>query len=162
MRPTHHVPRPGTASDSDMTTWAMALGAAVLVLSAILWSGAALACLLTGRTPPTAGLLTALRALANLTDPASVWPHPSAMPGPVAYWTGTALAAAAWVGVTWGIWSVSRRVTTTESPRRVRRLDSLEGSVSWDVPVSTRASFVSGLCGWSPRCGRTIRASTRR
>ncbi|WP_235522501.1 hypothetical protein, partial [Cellulomonas sp. Root137] len=97
-----------------MTTWAMTLGAAVLVLSAVLWSGAALACLLTGRTPPTAGLLTALSAIAHPTDPASVWPHPSALPGPVAYWTGTALATAVWVGVTWGTWRAWQRVATND------------------------------------------------
>ncbi|MEJ1089045.1 nuclease-related domain-containing protein [Microbacterium sp. Mu-80] len=50
----------------------------------------------------------------------------------------------------------------TDSPRCVRRQDSLEGSVSWDVPVSIRASFVSALSVWSPRCGPTIRASMRR
>lgn len=49
-----------------------------------------------------------------------------------------------------------------DSPRRVRRQDSLEGSVSWDVPVSTRVSFVSALSVWSPRCDPTIRASIRR
>lgn len=50
----------------------------------------------------------------------------------------------------------------TDSPRHVRRQDSLEGSVSWDVPVSIRASFVSALSVWSPRCEPTIRASIRR
>lgn len=49
-----------------------------------------------------------------------------------------------------------------DSPRCVRRQDSLEGSVSWDVPVSIRASFVSALSVWSPRCEPTIRASIRR
>lgn len=49
-----------------------------------------------------------------------------------------------------------------DSPRRVRRQDFLEGSVSWDVPVSTRVSFVSALSVWSPRCDPTIRASIRR
>ncbi|MBU2314846.1 MAG: IS3 family transposase, partial [Actinobacteria bacterium] len=39
-----------------------------------------------------------------------------------------------------------------ESPRRVRRLDSLEGSVSWHDPTSIRASFVSAQSAWSPRC----------
>ncbi|MBU1250286.1 MAG: IS3 family transposase, partial [Actinobacteria bacterium] len=47
-----------------------------------------------------------------------------------------------------------------ESPRRVRRLDSLEGSVSWHDPTSIRASFVSAQSAWSPRCGLTIPAST--
>lgn len=115
MRPTRRV-RPA-AGGADMTTWAMTFGAAVLVLSAVLWSGAALACLLTGRTLPTAGLLTALRALAHPANPASVWPHPSALPGPVGYWTGTVLAAAVWVGVTVGIWRLWRHLTTHDRGR---------------------------------------------
>ncbi|WP_068481380.1 hypothetical protein [Pseudoclavibacter helvolus] len=49
-----------------------------------------------------------------------------------------------------------------DSPRCVRRQDSLEGSVLWDVPVSIRASFVSALSVWSSRCGPIIRASIRR
>ncbi len=109
-----------------MTTVAMAVGSTVLVLAAVLWTGAALACLLTGRTPPTAGLLTALSAIAHPANPASVWPHPPAMPGPVAYWTGTALAAGAWVGVTWGIWCVWRRVATND-PRHTGQVRNLPG-----------------------------------
>ena len=53
-------------------------------------------------------------------------------------------------------------VKVRESPRRVRRLDSLEGSVSWHDPTSIRASFVSAQSAWSPRCGLTIPASTPR
>ncbi|KQT01295.1 type IV secretory system conjugative DNA transfer family protein [Cellulomonas sp. Leaf395] len=117
MRPTHQGPRPGTAGGPDMTTWAMTAGAAVLVLAAVLWSGAALACILTSRPPPTAGLLTALSAITQPGDPASVWPRPSALPGPVAYWTGTALAATAWVGAAWGIWWVWRRLATPNGGR---------------------------------------------
>lgn len=123
MRTPHRV-RPA-AGGADMTTWAMTFGAAVLVLSAVLWSGAALACLLTGRTPPTAGLLTALKALAQPANPASVWPHPSALPGPVAYWTGTVLAAAIWVGVTWGIWRLWRHLTTDNRGGAMRNLPGM-------------------------------------
>jgi transposase len=36
----------------------------------------------------------------------------------------------------------------TEPPRDVRRADSLEGSLSWHVPRSTRPSCVSARCGW--------------
>lgn len=61
-----------------------------------------------------------------------------------------------------GIQQVIEAQSPLESPRHVRRADSLEGSVSWDVPVSIRASFVSALSVWSPRCGLTIRASTPR
>jgi len=55
-----------------------------------------------------------------------------------------------------------RPVSPTESPRRFRRLDSLEGSVSWHVPTHTRVSFVSALFAWSPKCAPTIPASTPR
>jgi transposase len=40
---------------------------------------------------------------------------------------------------------VARR---TEPPRDVRRVDSLEGSLLWHVPRSTRPSCVSARCGW--------------
>lgn len=36
----------------------------------------------------------------------------------------------------------------SEPPRHVRRVDSLEGSLSWHDPASTRASCVSALFAW--------------
>lgn len=36
---------------------------------------------------------------------------------------------------------------TTEPPRRVRRAGSLEGSLSWHDPASTRPNCVSALSG---------------
>lgn len=35
-----------------------------------------------------------------------------------------------------------------EPPRQVRRVDSLEGSLSWHDPRSTPRSCVSARCGW--------------
>ncbi len=49
-----------------------------------------------------------------------------------------------------------------ESPRYVRRVNYLEGSLSWHDPTPTRASFVSALSEWLPRCGLTIRVSMPR
>ncbi|WP_421740694.1 type IV secretory system conjugative DNA transfer family protein [Cellulomonas sp.] len=84
-------PGPGALDRPDLTSWALAALSGVLVVAALLWTGAATACLLTGRGIPTGGLLVALRALAHGGDPATAWPRPTQLPGPVAYWSGTAL-----------------------------------------------------------------------
>ncbi len=97
------------------------------MFAGVLWCGAALACVLTSRDLPEAGLLTALRAAAHPRDPASVWPRPSEMPGPVAYWAGTALAIAVIAAATAGVWWASRRLTRpdTTSARALRDLPGM-------------------------------------
>jgi hypothetical protein len=50
--------------------------------------------------------------------------------------------------LTGGFTPVDSQGRPHESPRRFRRLDSLEGSVSCHVPVLTRASSVSERSGW--------------
>ncbi|GAA3819305.1 type IV secretory system conjugative DNA transfer family protein [Cellulomonas soli] len=75
----------------DLTDWALAALSGVLVVAAVLWVGAAVACLLTGRALPQAGMLTALGAVAHPGNPALAWPRPDLMPGPVAYWASTTL-----------------------------------------------------------------------
>jgi hypothetical protein len=46
------------------------------------------------------------------------------------------------LSIRWLLW------VRVEPPRDVRRADSLEGSLSWHVPRSTRPSCVSARCGW--------------
>jgi type IV secretory pathway TraG/TraD family ATPase VirD4 len=82
-------PYPTGGPGLDLTGWVLAAGAGVLGVGALLWCGAALACLLTGNPTPTGSALTALRALGNVADPASAWPRPAELPGPLAYWTST-------------------------------------------------------------------------
>jgi type IV secretion system protein VirD4 len=72
------------------------LFAAIIVAAAaggLLWAGGVLASLVTGRGLPHADAIAGLRTLAHPTDPARGWR--TAMPGPVAYWTLTALVLAA-------------------------------------------------------------------
>lgn len=107
--PTRPATRP--ANSVDLTTWGLlALGAA-LVLSGVVWVGAAASCLATGRPVPTGGLLSALTSLAHPSDPAAAWPAATALPGPFAYWAAVAsvLAIAAVSGV--GVFRLSRRLT---------------------------------------------------
>src|SRR5665647_3573701 len=100
-RPVRRAPS-GGAGAPDLTTWALGGMAAVVGIGALLWCGAALAALVTGRDVPQGGLVPALRAVGSWGDPASAWPSPAQIPGPVAYWATTAVvvlvASAAGVG----------------------------------------------------------------
>jgi type IV secretion system protein VirD4 len=72
------------------------LFAAIIVAAAaggLLWAGGVLASLVTGRGVPHADAMAGLRTLAHPTDPVRGWR--TGMPGPVAYWTLTALVLAA-------------------------------------------------------------------
>jgi type IV secretion system protein VirD4 len=95
----------------------------------VLWCGAALACLLTGRPTPTGGPLNALRALGSIAEPATAWPNPAAMPGPVAYWTATAATLITLALVVVAGWQAYRRLTEA-SRQRVDRLRTLPGLAS--------------------------------
>lgn len=86
--------RPAPNGGPDLTGWALGALGALLGLAAIVWTGAALACLLTGRPAPNGGLQAALASLAHPGDPATAWPAPAALPGPVAYWGATGLLVA--------------------------------------------------------------------
>ena len=81
----------GPSLAPDLTTWLLAGGALVLAVGVVLWCGAALACLVTGRPVPDGGPLVAIGALGSPGDPAAAWPTPGELPGPVAYWAATAL-----------------------------------------------------------------------
>lgn len=109
MRPPPPTARPrgGQGGGPDAASLALTGGSVVLLVAGVLWCGAAVACMLTGRPTPTGGPLTALRAATHPGDPASAWAEPSALPGPAAYWAGTAavvalLGAGVWFG--WWVW----------------------------------------------------------
>ncbi|GGC14580.1 hypothetical protein GCM10010972_29870 [Cellulomonas carbonis] len=121
-----HPPTSRAAGGLDLTGWAFAAGAAVLAVGSVLWCGAALACLLTGRPAPAGGVLDALRALGALGNPGSAWPEPSEMPGPVPYWfwTGAVIATAALA--TWLVLRLANRWTgDATGPAAVRSLPGL-------------------------------------
>ena len=84
--------------------------AAVVCIGAVLWCGAALAAVVTGRDVPPGGLVAALRAVGAWGDPASAWPSPAQVPGPVAYWASTAVVvlAVSAPGVAAGAWWLRR------------------------------------------------------
>lgn len=86
----------------DVTDWTLAMLATTLLVGGALWCGAAAASLLTGRGVPSGGVASALAAAMHPMAPASVWPVPSAMAGPAAYWGATAvvLAGAAALAIT--------------------------------------------------------------
>jgi type IV secretory pathway TraG/TraD family ATPase VirD4 len=114
--------RPGP----DLTGWGLGAGAGVVGLGGVLWCGAALACLLTGRPTPTGGALRALRALGRVDDPASAWPNPSELPGPVPYWTGTGAVLAVCLAVGLFAWRLLNGTTVEATrPDRVRTLPGL-------------------------------------
>ncbi len=90
---------PRTAPPStDLSTLALAgLGIGVGI-AGLLWVGAWVAAITTGRVPPEAGLSGALAIVTNPGDPTAAWGTP--MPGPLAYWTWTTTVLAGAVGVT--------------------------------------------------------------
>lgn len=61
-------------------------------LAVTLWAGGAVAVLFSGHLPPQASILSGLRTLAHPNDPSNAW-H-TVMPGPVLYWTCTAVVVA--------------------------------------------------------------------
>ena len=76
---------------ADERLFAAITGAAAA--GGLLWAGGVLASLVTGRGVPHADAVAGLRTLAHPSDPARGWR--TGMPGPVAYWTLTALLLAA-------------------------------------------------------------------
>jgi type IV secretion system protein VirD4 len=122
-------PTTGAPATSDLTDWAFAAGALVLGVGAVLWCGAALACLLAGLPRPAGGPLNALRALGTFDDPASVWPNPAAMPGPVPYWAATAATLILLTIVAVSGWRTYRRMTGGDH-NHVDHLRNLPGLAS--------------------------------
>ena len=85
MTPQRPPVRPAANGGPDLTGWALAALGALLALAAIVWAGAGLACLVTGRPLLDGGLSAALSSLAHPDNPAEAWPTPTQLPGPVAY-----------------------------------------------------------------------------
>jgi Type IV secretory pathway, VirD4 components len=83
-------PRSRTSPEQDVgTILLIAAVFGVAGVAALLWAGGAAARLLSGRGLPHASTLSGLRTLAHPGNPARGWRTP--MPGPVEYWTVTAL-----------------------------------------------------------------------
>ena len=105
------------------------LGLAALIsglgVGTVLWAAAALAALTSGHPAPGFAPLTALLALGAATDPASVWPKPDQMPGPVPYWAATAIT----LGLATAALAAGHRLrganTRGDEASRLRRLPGL-------------------------------------
>jgi len=106
----------------------LAVGGVAVGLAVVAWAGAALAALTLGSVvAPRLG--DALRALGRLPgvwrDPASAWPDPvrSALPGPVAYWLCTVVAAVAVAVVAGCVWRLVTRSRVGTVKRRPLGVD---------------------------------------
>ena len=93
MPPNRAARRPGASGlldDERLTNLALVALAAIFGVGCLLWTGAVAAALVTGHGIPDGGPLTALQALMKPGTPASAWPRPDQLPGPLGYWTTTA------------------------------------------------------------------------
>jgi len=132
VRPTSRGPATNGVSSRapgalDPTDWALIAGALALGLGGVLWCGAALGCLLTGRQVPDGGALEALGALRSLGDPARAWPDPSQLPGPVPYWGATIFVVLALGGLAIAGYQLWSRTTSSDAARadQLRNLPGL-------------------------------------
>ena len=125
--PRRPTSRPQRGPGLDLTDLGLAAGGLLFGLAGVLWCGAALACFVTGRTTPSGGPLSALRALGNVGDPAAAWPDPTQLPGPVAYWAASLVVVLALVGAVVGGWVQvrQRRDRQPSSPAALRNLPGM-------------------------------------
>lgn len=94
-RPSRQRARGAGGAGYDVTDLGLGALIGVFLLSAVLWLGAAAACLVTGRVVPNGGVLAAIGALADPDAPGVAWGPAQDLPGPVAYWLVTAVVIAA-------------------------------------------------------------------
>ncbi|MEE6296623.1 type IV secretory system conjugative DNA transfer family protein [Georgenia wangjunii] len=78
-----------TGLHEDLTTCSLVGLSAAGALAGVLWAGAWVAAVATGRVPPRLGIGGAAALLANPADPAAAWGTP--MPGAVTYWALTSV-----------------------------------------------------------------------
>ena len=120
-------PQARSAGSGDLTSWGLIGLGAVFVLSALVWAGATVGCLVTGRPAPVGGLISAMASLAHPSDPEAAWPAGSQLPGPFAYWAGVAAVLTIAVLSVTGAQRLARRMTGGGGERasRLRRLPGL-------------------------------------
>jgi len=124
----------------DLADWALGALAGLLAVAGVLWLGAALAALVTGHGVPDGGLADALAVVGRFGDPGSAWPHPSHLPGPVAYWTATTAVFAAVVGVVFASSRLHRRLVPGPLTHdRIRSLPGLANAAEAEAAAGRRA-----------------------
>src|SRR5438552_326038 len=89
---------PGYAGGVDLADCVLVAFGVVLAAGCVLWVGASLAALVTGRGMPRGGLQPALTAAGQWREPAQAWPHPEQLPGWIPYWSCTLLVVSVVVG----------------------------------------------------------------
>ena len=136
-----HSPAGPRGAGPDATTIMLAAATVVFAAACLLWLGAAAACLVTGHPVPVGDPLHALRALARVDDPASAWPVPSHIPGPVPYWSITVVVFALLIGVVAAGWSAVNRWRDRRptDPRAIRSLPGLARPGEVDAAAGRRA-----------------------
>lgn len=139
MSPQRGPVRPASTGTSDLTGWALAALGGVLGLGAIVWVGAALACIATRRGLPDGGLAAALLSLAHPAEPAAGWPTPAQLPGPFAYWAATGLIGVLVTAVGLGGLRLHRRLTAPTRRGSTSRL--------WHLPGMADPSEVHRVAG---------------
>ncbi|OZB88524.1 MAG: type VI secretion protein [Microbacterium sp. 14-71-5] len=139
MSPHRGPVRPASTGTPDLTGWALAAFGGVLGLGAIVWVGAALACIATRRGLPDGGLTAALFSLAHPAEPAAGWPMPAQLPGPLAYWAATSLVGVLVTAVGLGGLRLHRRLTAPTRRGSTSRL--------WHLPGMADPSEVHRVAG---------------
>ncbi len=130
----------GAGAGSDPVDWALAVLAGVFAVGCLFWGAAALAAVMTGRGVPSGGIVSALAALTTPAKPAAAWPSLDRMPGPIPYWTTTAVVAAAAIGVAVASAQLATRLGATGGEtRRVRSLPGLATAAEVRVAAGPRA-----------------------
>lgn len=139
MSPQRGPVRPSSTGTPDLTGWALAALGGLLGLGAIMWVGAALACIATRRGLPDGGLTAALSSLAHPAEPAAGWPTPAQLPGPLAYWAATGLVCVLVTAVGLGGLRLYRRLTAPARRGSASRL--------WHLPGMADPSEVHRVAG---------------
>lgn len=130
-----------TGGGADFANWGLAALSGLLATGCVMWAGAALAAISTGRGLPDGGLLPALAALTDGGDPSRAWPQPKQLPGWFPYWGCTLFVWVALGGCTILALRLGRRyaVSGASGVERVRSLPGLATPGEAEAAAGRRA-----------------------
>lgn len=125
-------PGPGAQPSAELVDLALIAAGILLALARVLWAGAVVAGLVTHQQVLPGGWVNALAALTAPSDPASAWPDPRALPGPVLYWTVTITVVALIGALVWAAWRWLPDLITGGPAASARRaVQGLPGMARW-------------------------------
>lgn len=140
MKPRQLTRGHGTRQPTPLTDLALSLLGGAAATGALLWISAALVAVATGHGVPRGGIAAALAATACPADPASAWPAPDQLPGPLAYWTATAVVLMTAAGSGWAAWRWLRPLVTGRGDRDdLRSRPGLAGAAETKVAAGPKA-----------------------